>query len=231
MDRHLARAARVYSDRRTRLVTALHRQAPELTVTGVEAGLHLCVLLPGVDDELVVNNLDRLGWRTRSLSSQCSEQSVSGLILNYARLGAWECDLDSGVMSCSDEVGQVLYMRGLIASMLAVEGVKRAQDRYGKGKVMTAEQVRWGLENLALDQKKLDALGFAGVMRPVSTSCADHLGSSWARLHTWDGAKWNFSSDWYQADEQIIKPMVKAAADKYAGDKKLTRRAPEDCQS
>ena len=73
-----------------------------------------------------------------------------------------------------EEVGQVLYMRGLMAAMLAVEGVKRAQERFGKGKVMTGEQARWGYENLALDQKKLDALGFAGVMRPISTSCADH---------------------------------------------------------
>ncbi|HEY2928188.1 MAG TPA: ABC transporter permease, partial [Albitalea sp.] len=48
---------------------------------------------------------------------------------------------------------------------------------------------------------------------------------------TWDGSKWNFSSDWYQADEQIIKPMVKQAADKYASEKKLTRRTPADCQS
>ena len=66
-----------------------------------------------------------------------------------------------------DEVGQVLYMRGLIIQMLGIEAVRRAQERYGKGKVMTTEQVRWGLENLALDQKKLDALGFSGVMRPV----------------------------------------------------------------
>ncbi len=130
-----------------------------------------------------------------------------------------------------DEVGQVLYMRGLISSMLAVEGVKRAQERFGKGKVMTGEQVRWGLENLALDQKKLDALGFSGVMRPVSTSCADHLGSSWARLHTWDGAKWGFSSDWYQADDSILKPLVRASADKYVGEKKLQRRANSDCES
>ncbi len=130
-----------------------------------------------------------------------------------------------------EEVGQVLYMRGLSAAMLSVEGVRRAQERFGKGKVMTGEQARWGYENLALDQKKLDALGFAGVMRPVSTSCADHMGAAWARIHTWDGAKWNFTSDWMQGDEQILKPMVKAAADKYAAEKKLTRRTPEDCQS
>ena len=86
---------------------------------------------------------------------------------------------------------------------------------------MTGEQVRWGLENLALDQKKLDALGFAGVMRPITTSCADHMGSTWARIQTWDGSKWSFTSDWFQADEQIIKPMVKAAADKYVTEKKL----------
>jgi branched-chain amino acid transport system substrate-binding protein len=130
-----------------------------------------------------------------------------------------------------EEVGSVLYNRGLIIQMLSVEAVKRAQERFGKGKVMTGEQVRWGLENLALDQKKLDALGFAGVMRPVSTSCQDHMGSTWARVHTWDGSKWEFSSDWLQADEQIIKPMATAAADKYAAEKKLTRRTPADCQS
>jgi branched-chain amino acid transport system substrate-binding protein len=130
-----------------------------------------------------------------------------------------------------DEVGTVLYTRGLIIQMLGIEAVRRAQERFGKGKVMTGEQVRWGLENLALDQKKLDSLGFSGVMRPLSTSCQDHMGSTWARVHTWDGTKWAFSSDWLQADEQIIKPMVKAAADKYATEKKLTRRTPEDCQS
>ena len=130
-----------------------------------------------------------------------------------------------------DEVGDVLYMRGMMSAMLAVEGVRAAQERFGKGKVMTGEQTRWGLENLNLTQPKLDALGFKGVMRPISTSCQDHMGAAWARIHQWDGAKFNWSSDWYQADEQIIKPMVKAAADKYAAEKKLTRRDAKDCQS
>lgn len=130
-----------------------------------------------------------------------------------------------------DEVGSVLYTRGVIIQMLGIEAVKRAQERFGKGKVMTGEQVRWGMENLALDQKKLDALGFSGVLRPLSTSCQDHMGSTWARVHTWDGAKWGGMSDWYQADEQIIKPMVKASAEKYAGEKKLTRRDAADCSS
>src|SRR5690606_6976882 len=130
-----------------------------------------------------------------------------------------------------EEVGSVLYMRGAMSAMLGVEGVRRAQERFGKGKWVSAEQARWGLENLSLDQKRLEALGFGEVMRPVSTSCADHMGPAWARIHTWDGAKWQFSSDWYQADETVIKPMVKAAAAKYAAEKKITARTPEQCQS
>ena len=125
----------------------------------------------------------------------------------------------------------VLYMRGAMSAMLAVEGVRQAQERFGKGKWVSGEQARWGYENLTLDQKKLDALGFAGVMRPISTSCADHMGSNWARVHTWDGTKWNFTSDWLQADEQVLKPLVKSTAAKYAADKKQAARTPADCQS
>jgi branched-chain amino acid transport system substrate-binding protein len=124
-----------------------------------------------------------------------------------------------------EEVGTVLYTRGLISAMLGVEGVRRAQERYGK-KPLTGEQVRWGLENLALDQKRLDALGFSGVMRPISTSCRDHGGAHAARIHTWDGTKWNFSSDWYEADQQIIRPMIQRSAAQYLQEKKLPRR---DC--
>ncbi len=130
-----------------------------------------------------------------------------------------------------DEVGSVLYTRGLIIQMLGIEAVRAAQERFGKGKPMTGEQVRWGLENLNLTQAKLDALGFAGVLKPISTSCADHQGSTWARIHTWDGSKWQFSSDFIQADDTILKPMIRAQADRYVAEKKIARRTPQDCQS
>ena len=88
----------------------------------------------------------------------------------------------------------VLYMRGLIGGDAGRRRRARARrSASARARSMTGEQARWGYENLALDQKKLDALGFAGVMRPVSTSCADHMGAAWARMHTWDGAKWNFT--------------------------------------
>jgi len=164
------------------------------------------------------------GYNALALQHGAGRAKVHGDILKHLH------DKNAGT-GPKEEVGQVLYTRGLMAAMFSVEGVKRAQERYGKGKPMTGEQVRWGLENLDLDQKRLDALGFVGVMRPISTSCVDHMGSSYARVHTWNGSAWQFTSDWYQADEQIIKPMVKQAAQKYATEKKVSARAAEDCQS
>ena len=124
-----------------------------------------------------------------------------------------------------EEVGTVLYNRGMISAMLGVEGVRQAQERFGK-KPLTGEQVRWGLENLTLDQKRLDALGFGNMMRPLSTSCREHAGSHFARIQTWDGSKWNYSSDWYEGDQQILRPLIQKTAAAYLAEKKLPRR---DC--
>jgi branched-chain amino acid transport system substrate-binding protein len=69
------------------------------------------------------------------------------------------------------------------------------------------------------------------MMRPVQTSCLDHMGSAWARIHTWDGKKWYFpTSDWYQGDEKVLRPMVISAASRYAEEKKIVRRTAEDCK-
>jgi len=126
------------------------------------------------------------------------------------------------------EVGSVLYMRGMLSAMFGVEGVRRAQERFGTGKVMTGEQVRWGLENLNLNDARLQTLGLTGVIRPIVTSCADHMGASVSRVHSWDGSKWSITTDWYQADMQTLKPMLRAAADRYATEKNVQRRT--DCQ-
>jgi branched-chain amino acid transport system substrate-binding protein len=126
----------------------------------------------------------------------------------------------------ADEVGTVLYTRGMISALLAVEGVRQAQLRYGNRPV-TGEEIRYGLENLNIDAKRIDALGLTGVMRPLATNCRDHEGARVARIQQWDGKQWNFTSDWYEADSQILKPMIRDAAARYLNEKKLTRRSCE----
>ena len=121
------------------------------------------------------------------------------------------------------DVGQVLYNRGMLNAMLAVESVRTAQAQYG-ARPLTGEQVRWGLEHLNLDAKRIAALGIAGMLQPLATSCSDHEGTHSYRVHTWDGKQWNYSSPWYTSDASWLRPMQTAAATKYAAEKQIVRR-------
>lgn len=121
-------------------------------------------------------------------------------------------------------VGTLAHTRGMMISMLQVEAIRAAQEKYGKGKALTPVQVRWGFENLNLTAERLKALGFGTIMRPVKTSCSNHMGDDWARIVQWDGGKWNITSDWYQSDKTHIDPLVKEYSAKYAKEKNITPR-------
>jgi branched-chain amino acid transport system substrate-binding protein len=134
-------------------------------------------------------------------------------------------DKGQGTAKSKDDVGSVLYNRGMISAMLVVESIKAAQAKYNK-KVVSGEDVRWGAENLNLDAAKIKALGFGDMVQPLKTSCSDHEGVRKARIHTWDGKDWSYTSDWLEADLKILRPMVQASARSYASEKKIT---PRDC--
>jgi branched-chain amino acid transport system substrate-binding protein len=124
-----------------------------------------------------------------------------------------------------DEIGSVLYNRGLINSMLGTEAIRTAMAKFGN-KPMTGEQVRWGIEHLDLTAERIKQLGFEGMIGPIKVSCADHEGTRLSRVHQWDGKQWKVISDWFTADDAIVEPLVKETAAKYAAEKKIT---PRDC--
>jgi branched-chain amino acid transport system substrate-binding protein len=133
---------------------------------------------------------------------------------------------DKGLGSAKwDETGEVLYIRGLVNGMLGVESIRKAQTKFGN-KPLTGEQVRWGIENLEISAARIKELGFEGVLQPLKVSCSDHEGTRAGRIQQWDGKKWNVISEWYESDDKVLKPMVAAAAKKYAEEKKLAIR---DC--
>ena len=134
-------------------------------------------------------------------------------------------DKKEGTASNMDEVGVVAHTRGMMISMLQVEAIRAAQDKYGKGKALTSEQVRWGFENLDLTAERLKALGFGEIMRPVKTSCDNHMGTDWARIIQWNGSKWDIQPTWYQADKTMVDPLVKEMSDKYAKEKNIKPRS------
>ena len=125
----------------------------------------------------------------------------------------------------ADEIGAIAHTRGMMIAMLQVEAIRAAQEKYGKGKALTSEQVRWGFENLNLSADKLKALGFGEIMRPVKTSCSNHMGTDWARIAQWDGAKWQVQPDWYQARKANLDPLIAEYSAKYAKDKNIKPRS------
>lgn len=120
-----------------------------------------------------------------------------------------------------DDVGEVLYNRGLVNAMVGTEAIRTAMAKFGN-KPMTGEQTRWGLENLDITAARLKELGFEGMLRPIKISCSDHEGARSGRIQTWDGKAWSFTSDWYTADDAVLQPMVKAASAAYAKEKNIT---------
>ena len=131
-------------------------------------------------------------------------------------------DKGQGSDATGNSVGTIAHTRGMMISMLTVEAIRTAQEKFGKGKPVTPEQVRWGLENLNLTPERLKEIGFDEIMRPIKTSCDNHMGDDWARIAQWDGSKFEVKSDWYRSDKSIVDPMVKEYAAKYAKDKNIT---------
>jgi branched-chain amino acid transport system substrate-binding protein len=134
-------------------------------------------------------------------------------------------DKGQGTAQDPKELGVIAHTRGMMISMLQVEAIRAAQEKFGKGKTMTSEQIRWGLENLNLTQERLNELGFGKLLRPIKTSCENHTGTDWARIAQWDGGKFTVVSDWYQGDKTLIDPLVKEYGEKYAKEKNLKVRS------
>ncbi len=92
LTRHLARAGRLYAARRAGLVAALGRHLPQLRLTGVDAGLHLVVLLPpGVDDATVAAAARARGIGLDALADY-GHEGGPGLVLGYAMLPTSQAD-------------------------------------------------------------------------------------------------------------------------------------------
>jgi branched-chain amino acid transport system substrate-binding protein len=127
-----------------------------------------------------------------------------------------------GNLEDKTRIGSVYHVRGVTAAMLSVEAIRNAQAKYGKGKTMTGEQVRWGLENLNVDAARQKALGAFDMFPPVKTSCDDHEGSGAVKVQQWDGKKWvAVSKDWVVGDKALTRKLLEESSAKYAAEKNI----------
>lgn len=150
------------------------------------------------------------GYRSVSWSLPNSDAPVMKDVKKYV------VDAGKSLINTSEgEFDSVFYQRGVLISMMLAEGVKAAQDHFDT-KVVNAEQLRWGLENLKLDEAKLKELGVEGMIPPFSTSCANHTGHAGAWMLEWDGKKFVKVSELLTADRVDIDALVATKAKEYA---------------
>ena len=131
-----------------------------------------------------------------------------------------------GNLEDPNRLGNVMYTRGVVYGMILVEALRVAQNQFGKGKVMTPEQLRWGLEHLNLTEARIAQLGAAGLFPAIKTSCSDHEGSGMVKFQRWDGTGFKQVTPFMAGDRQMVRKMVEEAAGKYATEKKISVR---DC--
>ena len=89
LQRHLARASREYRCRRDILITELEARRPGLEVLGVQAGLHVAILLPDSCPDLDVAELLRAdGLLVSPLSTfpQHPGSEINGITVNFAQI-------------------------------------------------------------------------------------------------------------------------------------------------
>ena len=129
-------------------------------------------------------------------------------------------------MEDKSRIGSVYYNRGVVHGIVTVEAIRKAQEKYGKGKSITGEQMRWGIENLKIDNAMLKKLGAEGFMPELKMSCMDHEGSGKVKFQQWDGKAWKVITDWVDADQKLVRGMIEESAAKYAKEKNIT---PRDC--
>jgi branched-chain amino acid transport system substrate-binding protein len=133
-----------------------------------------------------------------------------------------------GEMDDKSRIGSIYHTRGIVAGIITTEAIRTAQEKFGKGKPITGEQMRWGIENLEISEARLKALGASGLMQPLKVSCLDHEGGGSVKFLQWDGKAWKPITDWITSDQSIVRPMIETSAAQYAKEKGLSLR---DCKS
>lgn len=136
-----------------------------------------------------------LSWNMPN-SSAPAMRAIRSLVVNAGK---------SLIDPKSGEFDSVFYQRGVLISMIGVEALRRAQMEFDN-QVVTAEQMRWGLENLDLSDGRLKELGMDGMIGAFKTSCTDHSGHAGAWVLEWDGARF------VKTTEMLIPDRVEVGA-------------------
>jgi len=134
--------------------------------------------------------------------------------------------VDAGkAAGAGDQIGTVLYNRGLYAAMLAAEAAKTAQAMHGEANI-TAAMMRDGMEALEITEEKMSALGMPNFGPSFKVSCENHGGPGTGAVQQWDAATgtWSLITDFGPSDMDVIQPLIDADSAAYAAENNIEER-------
>jgi branched-chain amino acid transport system substrate-binding protein len=137
---------------------------------------------------------------------------------------------DKGLAAgAGDQHGYILYNRGMVAAMWAVEAARKAQEIHGTAKI-DSKMMRDGFENLEVDEARLAELGLPGFTVPVKVTCANHGGPGLGAILQWDAdtKSWTQITDYMAADREVVDALIAEDSAAYAAENNITpRECPE----
>jgi branched-chain amino acid transport system substrate-binding protein len=122
-----------------------------------------------------------------------------------------------------DQIGTVLYNRGMYAAMLAAEAAKTAQGITGKSAISQADMIK-GMEALEITEAKMAALGLPKFGPSFSVSCQNHGGDGLVAVSQWDAnaGKWSLITDFVQSDQDVLNALIEEDSAAFASENNIT---------
>ncbi len=134
--------------------------------------------------------------------------------------------VDTGkAAGAGDQLGTVLYNRGMYAAMLAAEAARKAQEIHGTAQI-TPAMMRDGMEALEMTEARMAELGLPDFGPEFTVSCENHGGSGIGKVQQWDAAagEWKVITDWIAADREIVDPLIMEDSAAYAAENNIQER-------
>ncbi|MCV2893448.1 ABC transporter substrate-binding protein [Lentibacter sp. XHP0401] len=134
--------------------------------------------------------------------------------------------VDKGLAAgAGDQVGKVVYNRGLYAAMLAAEAAKKAQEIHGTAQI-TPSMMRDGMEALEITEERMAELGMPNFGPSFSVSCENHGGDGLGAITQWDAAagEWKMISEFGPSDMDVIQPLIIEDSEAFAAESNIEQR-------
>ncbi|MFN3641514.1 MAG: ABC transporter substrate-binding protein [Gemmobacter sp.] len=142
----------------------------------------------------------------------------------YADLKKYVIDTGKAA-GAGDQIGSVLYSRGIYAAMLAAEAAKKAQEIHGVAQI-TPAMMRDGMEALEMTEARMAELGLPNFGPAFTVTCENHGGSGQGLIQRWDASakKWNVLTDWIESDKDVIDMLVAEDSEAFAKENNIAKR-------